>query len=156
MARLSFDDFAAKVLVDDNAGSQQSSISIVPNSQHIRTEPGSVVTVEFYYNGGLGAVRDTRGRARGFNTDWVSVNGNAITTEPVPSITNFNPSVPNPFRPGQFVINPNNPLSKVNPTAGMYNTDEGVFWWGSFQVELPPKSEVTENLSYVGLLELTA
>ena len=155
MAILGLDNFTARVIKDTDE-SLQSSVAMVLRTNYEVAEGGSELTLEFYYNGGLGEIQGTRGRARNFDIGWQSVNGEAPVRHPLPTISNITPAQPLAHRPGRFLVDTNNPQSNVNRNRGMYNADaDGAFWWGSFDVTMPPDTDITENLNYTGLLELT-
>lgn len=150
MARLSFDDFAATVLID----SQQSSITMITESWS--GTPGQTRTYEFYYDGGYGDIVRTQGRATGFHRLWKTVNGTPYASQVVPALGIITPAIPRSGRPPTFTPEQNPDNAAVNRVAQLYNAGSGVaFWWGHFDLTLPIESAVSATTTYEAEIQLT-
>lgn len=106
---------------------------------------GRTARIDFYYDGGIGV-----DQAGSFNVEWISViNRNGALRgffggEPRPSVSNFDPEIPNASRP-KF-----GPLNVLPRGATVINGEP--YWAGSFDVTTPPA--LVETIVYNGELQL--
>ena len=147
MATLSFDDFAATVIVE----ATQSSITIINETNNLQTVGGGTVNLGFYYDGGTGVISGTVGRATGFEIEILTENGMTLGAE-APTISGLTPAVPLEGRPSAFVANPSNPMALIY--NGIYNGgSNGAYHSGSFNMTMP--ADPTEDTTYAGEIRLT-